>query len=122
MRIWIGYSLCSMIVVLGSFSLVAGSPPLLAQASDPGDIIIQRDVSLKTRDGVTLRGDIYRPNSPDKFPVILMRTPYDKSVGWAVAPAPRIVAAVTCSLFRMFADATGPKANGTLSAMNRPTG
>jgi len=92
MRIWIGYSLCSMIVVLGSFSLVAGSPPLLAQASDPGDIIIQRDVPLKTRDGVTLRGDIYRPNSPDKFPVILMRTPYDKSVGWAVAPAPRIVA------------------------------
>ena len=90
MRIWIGYSLCSMIVVLGSFSLVAGSPPLLAQASDPGDIIIQRDVPLKTRDGVTLRGDIYRPNSPDKFPVILMRTPYDKSVGWAVAPAPRI--------------------------------
>jgi len=81
-----------MIVVLGSFSLVAGSPPLLAQASDPGDIIIQRDVPLKTRDGVTLRGDIYRPNSPDKFPVILMRTPYDKSVGWAVAPAPRIVA------------------------------
>jgi len=65
---------------------------LLAQASDPGDIIIQRDVPLKTRDGVTLRGDIYRPNSPDKFPVILMRTPYDKSVGWAVAPAPRIVA------------------------------
>jgi putative CocE/NonD family hydrolase len=64
----------------------------LAQASDPGDIIIQRDVPLKTRDGVTLRGDIYRPNSPDKFPVILMRTPYDKSVGWAVAPAPRIVA------------------------------
>ena len=53
MRIWIGYSLCSMIVVLGSFSLVAGSPPLLAQASDPGDIIIQRDVPLKTRDGVT---------------------------------------------------------------------
>jgi len=92
MRIWIGFSLCSMIVVLGSFSLVAGSPPLLAQASDPGDIIIQRDVPLKTRDGVTLRGDIYRPNSPDKFPVILMRTPYDKSVGWAVAPAPRIVA------------------------------
>ena len=52
----------------------------------------ERELAVKTRDGVTLRGDIYRPNSPDKFPVILMRTPYDKSVGWAVAPAPRIVA------------------------------
>ena len=46
---------------------------------------------MKTRDGVTLRADIYRPNSPDKFPVILIRTPYDKSVGGTVAPAYTIV-------------------------------
>jgi uncharacterized protein len=92
MRIRTGYSPCSMMVALCSFLLVAGSAPLLAEASVPGDIIIQRDVPMKTRDGVTLRADIYRPNSPDKFPVILMRTPYDKGVGWAVAPAPRIVA------------------------------
>ncbi|HKR83969.1 MAG TPA: CocE/NonD family hydrolase [Terriglobales bacterium] len=92
MRIWTGYSACSMMIALCWFLLVAGSPPLLPEASVPGEIIIQRDVSMKTRDGVTLRADIYRPNSPEKFPVILMRTPYDKSVGWAVAPAPRIVA------------------------------
>jgi uncharacterized protein len=62
---------------------------LKAQASPPTastDIIIQHDVPMKTRDGVTLYADIYRPKSPDKFPVILMRTPYDKSVDWAVAP------------------------------------
>jgi uncharacterized protein len=92
MRIRIGDSLCSMVLALFSFSLAAGSQWLLAQAAVPGEIIIQRDVSMKTRDGVALRADIYRPNSPDKFPVILMRTPYDKSVGWAVAPAPRIAA------------------------------
>jgi uncharacterized protein len=92
MRIRIGDSLCSMLVALFSFSLAAGSQWLLAQAAIPGEVIIQRDVSMKTRDGVALRADIYRPNSPDKFPVILMRTPYDKSVGWAVAPAPRIAA------------------------------
>jgi len=79
------------------FSLVPppGSRLLFAQAMNPAvsvDIIIQRGVPMKTRDGVTLRADIYRPNSPDKFPVILMRTPYDKSVGWAVAPALKIVA------------------------------
>jgi putative CocE/NonD family hydrolase len=45
---------------------------------------------MKTRDGVTLYSDIYRPRADGKFPVILMRTPYDKSVGWAAAPAYQI--------------------------------
>ena len=45
---------------------------------------------MKTRDGVTLYADIYRPKADGKFPVILMRTPYDKSVGWAAAPAYQI--------------------------------
>ena len=45
---------------------------------------------MKTRDGVTLYSDIYRPRADGKFPVILMRTPYDKSVNWAVAPAYQI--------------------------------
>jgi putative CocE/NonD family hydrolase len=60
-------------------------------ASTPIDIVSQYDVPLKTRDGVTLYADIYRPKSPGKFPVILMRTPYDKSVSWAVSPVSRIV-------------------------------
>jgi hypothetical protein len=46
---------------------------------------------MKTRDGITLFADIYRPKSDEKFPVILMRTPYHKSVSWAVAPAYQIV-------------------------------
>jgi len=95
MRIRTGYSLRLTAVPLFLFSLVAGFPSLFGQVTPApvsADIIVQRDVPMKTRDGVTLRADIYRPNSPDKFPVILMRTPYDKSVGWAVAPAPRIVA------------------------------
>jgi len=31
------------------------------------------------RDGVTLRADIYRPKADGKFPVLLVRTPYDKN-------------------------------------------
>jgi len=31
------------------------------------------------RDGVTLRADIYRPKAEGKFPVLLVRTPYDKN-------------------------------------------
>ncbi len=62
-----------------------------ASAPTPIDLIVQHDVPMKTRDGVTLYADIYRPASSDKFPVILMRTPYDKSVNWAVAPVFKMV-------------------------------
>jgi len=70
-------------------------PPLRSQAAPAtvsADMVIQHGVPTKMRDGVTLYADIYRPKSSDRFPVILMRTPYDKSVGWAVSPAFKIVA------------------------------
>ena len=94
MPIRTGYLRCAMAVALFLLIPSPGSLPVFAQATPAVsvDIIIQRGVPMKTRDGVTLRADIYRPNSPDKFPVILMRTPYDKSVSWAVAPALQIVA------------------------------
>jgi putative CocE/NonD family hydrolase len=60
-------------------------------AYESPETIVQHDVPMKTRDGVTLYADIYRPKSTDKFPVILMRTPYDKSANWAIAPASKIV-------------------------------
>lgn len=69
-------------------ALVAQAAP----ATVSTDIIIQHNAPMKTRDGVTLYADIYRPKSSEKFPVILMRTPYDKSVNWAVSPAFKIVA------------------------------
>ncbi len=91
-----GVPLRNLICISIFVSVVLFSLPnsLKAQASPPAvsaDIIIQHDVPMKTRDGVTLYADIYRPKSSEKFPVILMRTPYDKSVDWAVAPAFRIV-------------------------------
>ncbi len=49
---------------------------LFAQAA--ADITIERNVSMKTRDGVTLHADIYRPAGDGSFPVLLARTPYDK--------------------------------------------
>ena len=41
---------------------------------------IDRDVPMKTRDGVTLRADVYRPDGSGRFPVLLSRLPYDKSL------------------------------------------
>ena len=77
-----------------AIDFLCGAQPLGAQAAPgltPIDIVIQHDVAMKTRDGVTLYADIYRPRSPDRFPVILMRTPYDKSVNWAVSPVFQMV-------------------------------
>jgi putative CocE/NonD family hydrolase len=53
--------------------------PLLAAESFA--VKVERDVSAKMRDGVTLRADIYRPDADGKFPVLLQRTPYNKSGG-----------------------------------------
>ena len=44
-------------------------------------VVMQHNVAMKTRDGVTLRADIYRPLGDGPFPVLLQRTPYDKGSG-----------------------------------------
>jgi uncharacterized protein len=42
-------------------------------------MIVERDITIPARDGVHLATDIYRPDGAGPFPVILERTPYDKS-------------------------------------------
>jgi len=42
-------------------------------------IIKQENVPARMRDGMTLYADVYRPDAPGRFPVILMRTPYGKA-------------------------------------------
>lgn len=48
-------------------------------ASDSYAVKVERNVSVKMRDGVTLRGDIFRPAAEGKFPVLLERTPYRRA-------------------------------------------
>jgi putative CocE/NonD family hydrolase len=48
-----------------------------------GEIDLQRNVAMKTRDGVTLYADVYRPAGDGSFPVLLERTPYNKDNGVA---------------------------------------
>jgi putative CocE/NonD family hydrolase len=43
-------------------------------------VIIERDVPMAARDGVTLRADVYRPDGRGRHPVLLSRLPYDKSL------------------------------------------
>jgi uncharacterized protein len=39
---------------------------------------VERDLAVTTRDGIALATDVYRPQGPGPFPVLLERTPYDK--------------------------------------------
>ena len=39
---------------------------------------IEADVSAAMRDGTVLRADVYRPDAPGRYPVLLQRTPYSK--------------------------------------------
>src|SRR6516164_2550925 len=43
---------------------------------------VERGVSVKMRDGVILRGDIFRPDAEGNFPVLLQRTPYRRAITW----------------------------------------
>ena len=110
--------------VLGIASL--GWPqPLGAQATAPPstsiDIVIQYDVPMKTRDGITLYADIYRPRSADKFPVILMRTPYDKSVNWAVSSVFQMVPRGYAVIIQDVRGRYRSEVNGIRSGTSKPT-
>ncbi|HEX2664374.1 MAG TPA: CocE/NonD family hydrolase [Candidatus Acidoferrum sp.] len=67
--------------VLAAFLLaVAASEltPLCRADTEKYEVTVERNAAAKMRDGVTLRADIYRPKADGKFPVLLVRTPYDK--------------------------------------------
>jgi len=62
--------------------------PVRAAQSYP--VKVDRGVEVKMRDGVILRGDIFRPDADGKFPVLLERTPYRRSLwGYSVEFAQR---------------------------------
>ena len=59
-----------------AFTALSFSVTLVAQ-SVPG-VTLERNATMKTRDGVTLVADVYRPADGQKHAVLLTRTPYNK--------------------------------------------
>ena len=53
-------------------------PSISAAGQTAADVVFEHSVAMKTRDGVTLRADIYRPAGDGNYPVLLVRTPYNK--------------------------------------------
>src|SRR5277367_4883313 len=66
----------SIVSILGLFCLAGVSPRISMAQLD--SVVVDRDVTAKMRDGVTLKAEIYRPNADGKYPVLLQRTPYSK--------------------------------------------
>lgn len=66
-----------LLVLRGPGNTSAQAAPTAAQPKY--EVVTEHDVAAKMRDGVTLRADIYRPKADGKFPVLLQRTPYDKT-------------------------------------------
>ena len=67
-------TLCFVLIALG----LAHLAPVRMAAAENYQVTVERNVAAKMRDGITLRADVYRPKSDGKFPVLLVRTPYDK--------------------------------------------
>ena len=87
-----------------------------ARAQAPYAVTVQRNVAVKMRDGVTLYADVYRPRGDDKFPVLLTRTPYDKTGN--LGTCMRIAAAGYVCVAQDVAGDIRRKANGIPSSMN----
>jgi putative CocE/NonD family hydrolase len=43
-------------------------------------IMVEKNIEVPMRDGTILRADLYRPDTPEKLPVLLNRTPYNKAM------------------------------------------
>jgi len=56
-----------------------------AVPAEPAHVMVEHGVAMKTRDGVTLRADLYYPAEGGKYPTLLQRTPYNKQNAAAFA-------------------------------------
>src|ERR1035438_6609852 len=69
--------------IVGLLVVLAVGIPLRAQTDVRYGVAVSKDVMVAMHDGVKLAADIYRPTQngqlvDGKFPVILLRTPYNK--------------------------------------------
>ncbi len=66
--------------LFGAGSPAEAQPPYVGEISPPTfEVVEERNVPAPMRDGVELRADVFRPKSQERFPAILLQTPYNKS-------------------------------------------
>ncbi len=74
-------------ILVPALAILAAGP--IARADDVFAVTTEMGIESKMRDGTVLRADVYRPKSEGTFPVLLERTPYNKSgsAGFAIRAA-----------------------------------
>jgi uncharacterized protein len=70
----------------GTTLLIKGTAFFKDSIPLPCDIVWERDVAVKMRDGATLFADIFRPAGDAKYPVILSWSPYGKTIPQQAPP------------------------------------
>ena len=81
------------VVLAGLTMLLVAAAPGSVQAAGwtPYDrpaqngILTQKDVQIRMSDGVILSADVYRPDKPGRYPVLITQTPYNKELPLAGA-------------------------------------
>ena len=58
---------------------ILGLVAIRPSAQLTADIVIEKNLEARTRDGVVLRADVYRPRTDGRRPALLQRTPYSKN-------------------------------------------
>lgn len=71
-----------------TFAIAAAQPSFAEPvASGVPGMVFDRDVPVTMTDGVQLRVNIYRPEKPGRYPVLMLMGPYGKDTSMADAPA-----------------------------------
>jgi len=72
----------SFIILAGAVILaVAPARTGRGNPAGPDGLKVEIGVKMKTRDGVALVADVYRPEAEGRYPTLLQRTPYDRRGG-----------------------------------------
>lgn len=74
---WLLAPFVTCLAAAGGGPWAAVTPEGTRADRDDYPVKIEYDLRVPMRDGVTLSADVYRPDAPGRFPVILVRTPYD---------------------------------------------
>lgn len=83
---------CLHFLGLMTTGLVLATPaPGIAETVETGvkGMVFERDVDVTMTDGLKLRVNIYRPDKPGRFPVVMLHGPYGKDTRDADAPSYR---------------------------------
>jgi len=82
----------ALALILAMGACAAGSAPVAAQAINSGvpGMIFEHNVTVTMTDGNPLRVNIYRPDKPGRYPVVMLMGPYGKDTHYKDAPAYRL--------------------------------